>query len=63
VNRVAFQNECTKTKRNDVIKMRYCDFYTTMTYAQFVEFEKQNDANAKHEIASSNSYFNETCEQ
>ena len=41
-------------KRNDVNKMKYCDYYNQMTYRDFIEFEKQNDENATFEISTHN---------
>jgi len=37
--------------------MKYCDYYSQMSYAQFVEFEKQNNVNAHYEISTSNETF------
>ena len=47
-----------KTIRNDVIKMKFCDYYSQMSYAQFVEFAKQNDENAQYDLRESNATFN-----
>lgn len=53
IHRVVSQLHTIKTKRNDVIKMMYCDYYTQMSYREFIEFEKQNDENAQYEISKS----------
>jgi len=56
--RVVYQMMNNKTKRNDVIEMKFCDYYSQMSYAQFVEFAKQNDENAQYELRESNATFN-----
>lgn len=39
--------------------MKFCDYYTQMSYAQFVEFEKQNDSNAQYELRTTNNSLND----
>lgn len=58
IHRVVSQLHTIKTKRNDVIKMMYCDYYSQMSYAQFIEFEKQNDVNASYELRETNNSLN-----
>jgi hypothetical protein len=48
-------NRNVKTKRNDVIEMKFCDYYSQMSYAQFIEFEKQNDEHAQYELRNDDS--------
>ena len=47
-------------KRNDVIKMMYSQYYSQMSYAQFIEFEKQNDENAKYELRETSNELRES---
>ena len=39
--------------------MKFCDYYTQMSYRDFIEFEKQNNANAQYAISQSQHELND----
>lgn len=59
VCRVAYQIE---RKQNEMMwsKMMYANYYSQMSYAQFIEFEKQNDENARYELRETSNELRES---